>query len=154
MLLVSGYSNCRLSFLPFWHAFIFNVVSHWIHNKSLFRHPLPSSILSFIESPVRRLRLGGMRRKRHFEWLLISILGLGGYNNVVNAQGNATCIPLSGSKTCSNFTSASVSTSLTTDFPFLQYVSDVNDFDTQFTNFIATSYAMYLFQGCFQDVNV
>ena len=134
----------------------FNVVSYWIHElQSLFcNHPLSTSILSSIESPVRRLRLGGMRRKRHFEWLLISILGLGGYNNVVNAQGNATCIPLSGSKTCSNFTSASVSTSLTSDFPFLQYVSNVEDFDTQFTNFIATSYAMYLFHGCVQDANV
>jgi len=67
--------------------------------------------------------------------------------SLVSAQGNnATCISLQGSKLCPNFSSASISTSLTADFPFLQYVSNVQEFDTQFATFIKTDYAKYVAQ--------
>jgi hypothetical protein len=59
----------------------------------------------------------------------------------VSAQGNATCVSLQNSKTCQNFSSASVSTSLTTDFPFLQFVQTVQDFDKLFTTYIQQDYA-------------
>ena len=63
--------------------------------------------------------------------------------NVASGQTNSTCISLHGSRTCQNFSSASVSTSLTTDFPFLQFVSTVEEFDTQFATFIQQEYTMY-----------
>src|SRR5436305_183849 len=55
-------------------------------------------------------------------------------------QSNPSCISLENSKTCQNFSRASISTSLTTDFPFLEFVSSVQDFDTQFLSFIQTQY--------------
>src|SRR5947207_4197514 len=64
--------------------------------------------------------------------------------NVVSGQTNSTCISLQGSRMCQNFTSASVSTSLTDDFPFLEFVSTVEEFDTQFTTFIQQQYTKYL----------
>ena len=63
--------------------------------------------------------------------------------NVASGQTNFTCISLHGSRTCQSFSSASISTSLITDFPFLAYVSTVEEFDTQFTTFIQQQYAMY-----------
>lgn len=69
--------------------------------------------------------------------LLLTAFGL---TNVVSAQTNATCISLQGSRTCQNFSSASVSTSLTADFPFLEFVSSVEEFDAEFTTFIQTEY--------------
>jgi hypothetical protein len=59
----------------------------------------------------------------------------------VSAQGNSTCVSLQNSKMCQNFSSASVSTSLTTDFPFLQFVQTVEDFDKLFTTYIQQDYA-------------
>lgn len=54
---------------------------------------------------------------------------------------NSTCISLQGSQTCKSFSQASVSTSLNNDFPFLQFVSSVQEFDTQFLQFIQQGYA-------------
>jgi hypothetical protein len=61
----------------------------------------------------------------------------------VSGQNNASCISLSKSQTCGNFSGASISTSLTTDFPFLQFVSNVQEFDTQFMAYIKQDYAKY-----------
>jgi hypothetical protein len=59
----------------------------------------------------------------------------------VSAQGNATCLSLQHSTMCSNFSTASISTGLTTDFPFLQFVQTVEDFDKLFTTYIQQDYA-------------
>ena len=73
---------------------------------------------------------------------------------LVSAQGNnATCISLQGSTLCPNFSSASISTSLTADFPFLRYVSDVQDFDTQFATFIKTDYAKHVPQTDLEEAS-
>jgi hypothetical protein len=65
-------------------------------------------------------------------------------SNVVLAQNNATCISLAKSTTCGNFSGASISTSLTSDFPFLQFVSNVEEFDSQFMAYIKQDYAKYI----------
>lgn len=44
---------------------------------------------------------------------------------------------------CQNFSSASISTNLTTDFPFLQFVSSVDQFDSLFATYITQDYAKY-----------
>lgn len=66
-----------------------------------------------------------------------------GFTSVKAQTTNATCIPLQGSQTCQNFSQASVSTTLSTDFPFLQFVSSVQEFDSQFLQFIQQGYAQY-----------
>jgi hypothetical protein len=72
---------------------------------------------------------------------LFSLAVLATISNVVSAQNNATCISLKNSQTCRNFSDASISTSLTADFPFLQFVSTVAEFDTQFMAYIKQDYA-------------
>jgi hypothetical protein len=57
---------------------------------------------------------------------------------------NSTCISLQGSHTCQNFSQASVSTSLSNDFPFLTFVSTVQEFDAQFLQFIQQGYAQLI----------
>jgi len=74
-------------------------------------------------------------------FLLLSLFSSASGQSTTN---NATCIPLKGSQTCQNFSSASISTSLTTDFPFLEFVSTVKEFDTLFMNFIQQAYAKYI----------
>lgn len=67
---------------------------------------------------------------------------------VAGQANNATCLSLKNSQTCQNFSSASISTGLTTDFPFLQFVSNVQEFDTLFTTYIQQDYAkLYLFMA-------
>jgi hypothetical protein len=64
--------------------------------------------------------------------------------SLVAAQGNNfTCIPLKGSTLCPSFSEASISTSLTANFPFLQYVANLEEFDTQFATYIKTDYVKY-----------
>jgi len=63
--------------------------------------------------------------------------------NFVLAQTNYTCIPLARSQKCPNFSGASVSTSLIADFPFLQFVSTVEEFDAAFKTFIQQDYTKY-----------
>jgi hypothetical protein len=75
---------------------------------------------------------------------LLSLFSLFSSASAQSATNNATCIPLKGSQTCQNFSSASISTSLTTDFPFLEFVSTVKEFDTLFMNFIQQAYAKYI----------
>ena len=63
-----------------------------------------------------------------------------GHLNRINGQTNSVCISLHGSQACQNFSQASVSTSLNAEFPFLEFVSTVQDFDAQFLQFIQQSY--------------
>ncbi|PYH98044.1 hypothetical protein BO71DRAFT_406516 [Aspergillus ellipticus CBS 707.79] len=53
-----------------------------------------------------------------------------------------TCISLSGSTQCPAFDSSSISTnsSLYTDFPFMQYVSNLTQFDTQISSYVMQGY--------------
>ncbi|KAN0067514.1 hypothetical protein V8E54_014383 [Elaphomyces granulatus] len=66
---------------------------------------------------------------------------------------SGTCIALSGSKTCSAFNTSSISTDaeLVSQFPFLAYVSNVQEFDTQLSNYVRGDYVKQKFQtllGC------
>ncbi|RCI09727.1 hypothetical protein L249_4113 [Ophiocordyceps polyrhachis-furcata BCC 54312] len=63
------------------------------------------------------------------------------------------CISLSGSKACTAFRSASISTSkpLIQSYPFLQFVSDSSSLDVQLTEYVKTSYVRDKYQnvlGC------
>ncbi|KAK0643678.1 hypothetical protein B0T16DRAFT_332672 [Cercophora newfieldiana] len=65
----------------------------------------------------------------------------------------AACIPLQGSKECSAFQSASVSTDsfLVGLFPFLQFVSDAKTFDERMQSYLQTDYIREKYQtlmGC------
>ncbi|KAF4219593.1 hypothetical protein CNMCM8980_004368 [Aspergillus fumigatiaffinis] len=69
-----------------------------------------------------------------------------------------TCISLSGSTQCPAFNGSSISTSssLYTDFPFMQYVSNLDDFDRELSNYVNGSYVKqkYIdYLGC-QGVNL
>ncbi|OJJ50804.1 hypothetical protein ASPZODRAFT_56634 [Penicilliopsis zonata CBS 506.65] len=69
-----------------------------------------------------------------------------------------TCISLSESTACPAFNASSISTNSTlyADFPFLQYVSNVTDFDTQLRSYVSEAYvkAEYVdLFGC-QGVNL
>jgi hypothetical protein len=86
-----------------------------------------------------------MRRLKYTNLLGLLLTSFLVQPNVVSAQTNSTCISLKNSKTCPDFSSASVSTSLTADFPFLEFISTVEQFDTQFTTYIQQQYSMYVF---------
>ncbi|KAF2018609.1 hypothetical protein BU24DRAFT_100685 [Aaosphaeria arxii CBS 175.79] len=61
------------------------------------------------------------------------------------------CISLDGTTTCPAFNKASISTGLSNLFPFLSFVSDIQSFDNQFRQYIATDYARNKYQqliGC------
>ncbi|KAI4686552.1 uncharacterized protein J4E84_005833 [Alternaria hordeiaustralica] len=62
-----------------------------------------------------------------------------------------SCVSLQGSTACPAFSSASVDTNLTANFPFLQYVSDTQSFDEGLKNYIGTGYAQRQYEnilGC------
>ncbi|RYN35675.1 hypothetical protein AA0113_g1316 [Alternaria arborescens] len=62
-----------------------------------------------------------------------------------------SCVSLRGSTACPAFSSASVDTNLTGNFPFLQYVSDTQSFDEGLVNYIGTGYAQRQYEdilGC------
>jgi hypothetical protein len=109
------------------------------------RHPGSSKVDRSRPSSSRRTRSEAMPssvRLKHVAALSLIFSSL--FTPRVSAQGNnATCISLQGSTLCPSFSSASIFTSLTADFPFLQYVSNVQDFDTQFATYITTDYAKY-----------
>lgn len=68
------------------------------------------------------------------------------------------CISLAGSKTCPAFNESSISTdsSLVAQFPFLAYVSDLEDFDAQLSNYVKGEYVKLKYQqllGC-SDVDL
>ena len=65
------------------------------------------------------------------------------FSLVSGQTNNATCLSLQGSKLCPSFAAASISTGLTTDFPFLQYVSNIQQFDSLFMSYIEQDYAKY-----------
>ncbi|KAL7627509.1 hypothetical protein AAE478_001702 [Parahypoxylon ruwenzoriense] len=74
-------------------------------------------------------------------------------STVPGAAAQDRCVPLTGSTTCSAFTSASVSTNsfLIGLFPFLQFVSDTASFDRQLSQYIQTEYVRKQYQtllGC------
>ncbi|KAF7155480.1 hypothetical protein CNMCM6106_004626 [Aspergillus hiratsukae] len=69
-----------------------------------------------------------------------------------------TCISLSGSTQCPAFNGSSISTSpsLYTDFPFIQYVSNLGDFDQELSNYVNGTYVKQKYVdylGC-QGVNL
>ncbi|KAL7270716.1 hypothetical protein RUND412_006566 [Rhizina undulata] len=66
------------------------------------------------------------------------------------------CISLSSSRTCSAFNKSSVSTSasLQGQYPFLAYVGNTDQFDTQFERYIAGDYAKQQYQDLFGCSNV
>jgi len=79
-------------------------------------------------------------------WIIGPALALVVPTGVKAQTTSSTCISLKGSQTCQNFSQASVSTSLSTDFPFLTFVSSVQEFDTQFLQFIQQGYAQFVSQ--------
>ncbi|RHZ59460.1 SH3 domain protein [Aspergillus thermomutatus] len=69
-----------------------------------------------------------------------------------------TCISLSGSTQCPAFNGSSISTNSTlyTDFPFMQYVLNLDDFDRELSNYVNGSYVKQKYVdylGC-QGVNL
>ncbi|KAF1943241.1 hypothetical protein EJ02DRAFT_343620 [Clathrospora elynae] len=61
------------------------------------------------------------------------------------------CISLQGSNACPAFSKASIDPSLTGNFPFLQFVSDTQTFDSGLRDYIGTGYAQQQYQdilGC------
>ncbi|EHA27855.1 hypothetical protein AAWM_02107 [Aspergillus awamori] len=71
---------------------------------------------------------------------------------------SGTCISLSGSTQCPAFDSSSVSTnsSLYTDFPFMQYVSNLTQFDNELSSYVMQGYVREKYEeylGC-QGVNL
>ncbi|KAF2401131.1 hypothetical protein EJ06DRAFT_555752 [Trichodelitschia bisporula] len=66
------------------------------------------------------------------------------------------CIPLKNSASCPAFNQSSISTNadLSGRFPFLQYVSDVESFDRQFKQYIATSYSQQKYKNLLSCTNV
>ncbi|PWY79293.1 hypothetical protein BO70DRAFT_58247 [Aspergillus heteromorphus CBS 117.55] len=71
---------------------------------------------------------------------------------------SSTCISLSGSTQCPAFDSSSVSTnsSLYTDFPFMEYVSNLTSFDNELSSYVMQTYVKekYVeYLGC-QGVNM
>lgn len=61
-----------------------------------------------------------------------------------------TCISLKGSTTCPAFESASISiNSSSTDFPFLLYVSDRENFDSQLATYVKTTYVEKKYEDVF-----
>ncbi|QSZ34243.1 hypothetical protein DSL72_005833 [Monilinia vaccinii-corymbosi] len=94
---------------------------------------------------------GAMASKRKQRWIgsftTAAVLSI-----VARAPlATADCVSLSGSTQCPAFTSASVDTSLTGLFPFLSYVSDRANFDTQLSAYVQTSYVQSKYQqllGC------
>jgi hypothetical protein len=109
------------------------VASPWIpQNNSSILRSRPSSR----RSPSSRAMPSSVRLKHVAPLSLLFSL--------VAAQGNNfTCIPLKGSTLCPSFSEASISTSLTANFPFLQYVANLEEFDTQFATYIKTDYVKY-----------
>ena len=90
------------------------------------------------------MRWSGVGASHVGSTLLFGLLILLRLTGFVAAQTtNASCISLNNSKMCQNFSSASISTNLTTNFPFLQFVSNVDQFDTQFAQYITQDYAKY-----------
>ena len=88
------------------------------------------------------MRWSGVGASHVGSTLLFGFLILLRLVDFVSAQSaNATCISLKNSQMCQNFSSASISTGLTTDFPFLQFVSTVEQFDAQFATYITQDYA-------------
>jgi len=91
------------------------------------------------------MRWSGVGASHVCSTLLFGFLILLRLVDFVAAQtANATCISLKNSQMCQNFSSASISTGLTTDFPFLQFVSTVEQFDAQFATYITQDYAKYI----------
>lgn len=70
---------------------------------------------------------------------------------VPSTMAQHTCVSLQGSTACPAFTSASVDTNLTGNFPFLKYVSDTKSFDDRIRDYIGTQYAQRQYEdilGC------
>ncbi|KAF1831484.1 hypothetical protein BDW02DRAFT_47068 [Decorospora gaudefroyi] len=68
-----------------------------------------------------------------------------------STMAQQSCISLQGSKACPAFTSASIDTNQAGNFPFLQYVSDRESFDSGLQDYIGTQYAQRQYQnilGC------
>ncbi|KAI9893063.1 MAG: hypothetical protein M1814_000610 [Vezdaea aestivalis] len=62
-----------------------------------------------------------------------------------------SCISLSGSTACPAFNTSSISTSLSREFPFLSFVSNVGDFDDRIKTYIGSSFIQTKYQnvlGC------
>lgn len=69
---------------------------------------------------------------------------------LVMAQSDQ-CISLEGSTACPAFKAASISrnANMTLEYPFLEFVSDVETFDAQLTSFLATAYVQSKYQNVF-----
>ncbi|KAF8545242.1 hypothetical protein BDD12DRAFT_722282 [Trichophaea hybrida] len=68
----------------------------------------------------------------------------------------AECIPLNNSSTCSAFKQSKISTSsaLTSQYPFLEFVSNSTDFDTKFAEYITEEYVTFKYRSLFGCGNV
>lgn len=69
-------------------------------------------------------------------------------------NGNSKCISLQGSTMCPAFSAASVSTSLSGEYSFLSFVSDVKTFDDNLRGFIAAEYSQKQYQNVLGCSNV
>ncbi|MCJ1311845.1 hypothetical protein MMC25_005518 [Agyrium rufum] len=87
-------------------------------------------------------------RRRQFAAAATALLAFAASTPSANAQ---SCVPLSGSQLCPAFNESSVSPTLTNLYPFLAFVSNVEQFDQQLNQYIMFSYVQTTYQqilGC------
>ncbi|EGX92902.1 SH3 domain containing protein [Cordyceps militaris CM01] len=96
-------------------------------------------------------KTGNRRRRNGMRHPALNLALLSAMPLLSTAQTGGQCVPLKGSKRCPAFDGASVSTgkSVLDTYPFLQYVSDVDSFDTQLDSFVKTGYVQARFEGRF-----
>ncbi|KAG0642025.1 hypothetical protein HOY80DRAFT_1008134 [Tuber brumale] len=105
-----------------------------------------SNMSSSPRSQKRRTTLSGS------SFIILSTL----FISLAAAQAAGSCISLATSRTCTAFNSSSISTSnaLVGNFPFLQYVANIEQFDNQFEQYIKQDYAKHKFQDLFGCSNL